>query len=313
MKSFIGILLLFFSLAGYAKSGSDPQEVFFEAIRKGEARVIKEAIDNGYPLNSANESGHTPICWAVLYGQLEIVKMLVEAGANPNTGKNPALTCGTATKHKSKGDIVEYLISKDADINLARHDGLTPLLLAVMHGTDELVELIVLKGADVNYVSGSGKTALDWAEFQKRDALVSFLKTHGASNGYGPRLGNRNPANDFTYFFIYAFHPSAIVVFFAAFWIKRRSGLNLSPLALSYSVPVAMFFFINLPNIYFKTMFIPLLIESSAALISLAFQAIAYKKNSSVSFTLSKAFAFFGFLSVTPYYLLLIASLSSTS
>ncbi len=314
MKSCIGILALLFNMVGYAENSSIPQENLFDAIRKGEATVIKRIIDNGYQLNLTNKNGYTPLCWAMLYRQSEIVKMLVEAGANPNAGKYPALTCGSSfKKHKSKDKIIEYLISKGADINLARYDGLTPLILAVMHGTDELVESMVLNGADVNYIHSSGKRALDWAEFKKRDRLVSFLRAHGASNGYGPRLGNRNFTNDFKYFFFFVFHPIAIFVFFAASRVKRKRGYNLSPLALSYSVPVTLFFVISVPNIYFKTMFVPLFIKSLAALISLAFQVAAYQRNSPVSLTLSKVFAFLAFLCVAPYYLLLLSVLFSSS
>ena len=61
----------------------------FIAIERGDADQVKRMIDAYQDLiNYKSSSSWTPVMFAVRYGQLEVVKVLVEAGADIKT-KNP--------------------------------------------------------------------------------------------------------------------------------------------------------------------------------------------------------------------------------
>ena len=109
--------------------------------------------------------GITPLVFAAREGDLETVKVLVEAGAHVNQTTNYGWTpLLTATQNKNY-KIGKYLLDHGADPNLANHGGWRPLYLATdnrnIEGGDypvrpadmdhlEYIKLLLNKGADVN-------------------------------------------------------------------------------------------------------------------------------------------------------------------
>jgi len=93
---------------------------------------------------------------AVVYSRVEMVKLLLERGVNPNT--------------------------PSTDV------GYTPLMQAANSANLELVKLLIDAGADLNAEDHDGRTALDAAEMythssEEHRTLSAFLKERGALNG----------------------------------------------------------------------------------------------------------------------------------
>ena len=59
------------------------QMEFIEAIKSGNRASVAEMIDAGAELNQQDKQGWTPLNWAAGSGQLEIVNLLLERGADP--------------------------------------------------------------------------------------------------------------------------------------------------------------------------------------------------------------------------------------
>jgi uncharacterized protein len=109
--------------------------------------------------------GLTALVLAAREGDLETVKLLIEAGANVNQTTNYGWTpLLTATQNKNY-QIGKYLLEHGADPNIANNGGLRPLYLATdnrnIEGGDypvrpadmdhlEFIQLLIEKGADVN-------------------------------------------------------------------------------------------------------------------------------------------------------------------
>lgn len=106
----------------------------------------------------------SPIDLAVLSVQPDIVELLLNYKADPNTQgfweKTPLLSAIVRSKNV---EIAQALLAHGADANARDNDNKTPLNLAVARGESNVVESLLAYGADVNARDPSGETALTLA------------------------------------------------------------------------------------------------------------------------------------------------------
>ena len=105
---------------------------------------------------------------AAYYGHLEIVKYLVENGADINAKDYEEFTSLIRASINGHLEVVKYLVENGADINTKDHVGITPLIYASMLGNFELVKYLIGKGADVN-IKYKGRKASDYAKNHVKD------------------------------------------------------------------------------------------------------------------------------------------------
>ena len=121
------------------------------AIQKDEARVTEALLQKGVPRDTPLASGTTPLDAAAFAGAVNVVRFLLEIGADPNVGGE---------------------------------DGNIPLVDASLKGFDAVVSLLLDHGAGVNKVSAvSGTTALYAAASFGRLSVVKLLLARGADPG----------------------------------------------------------------------------------------------------------------------------------
>ena len=112
--------------------------------------IARLLIERGAKINvhSAGQN-HTPLDLAAREGDLEMVELIVDNGANVNNYKPLHLA-----SQKGHLEIVTYLVEKGAKLNNPeferRFDGLSPLHEAVEGGHFDVVEYLVEQGADIN-------------------------------------------------------------------------------------------------------------------------------------------------------------------
>ena len=111
---------------------------------------------NGTALADDDMPRNDELVAAALNGNLEMVKELIEGGADPNSvdanGMGPLLNFHP--------EVTEYLLSKGADPNIQRNENILPVISGVCSNL-ECVRLMLEAGADVNRASDhNGETVL---------------------------------------------------------------------------------------------------------------------------------------------------------
>ncbi len=134
----------------------------------GGAERVAGLLEGGLDPNMRSRIGETLLHEAVRSGNLELVKILVEKGANVNAttpwGATPLMVAAQSEDRRA-AEIARYLIRRDARISAKdRRFGRTPLMWAYMRGNQETAHLLIQHGADEDAVDKAGKTARHYAE-----------------------------------------------------------------------------------------------------------------------------------------------------
>jgi len=77
---------------------------------------------------------------------------------------------------EGKLDVVRYLLDEGADVNARENWGSTPLIEAAYSGHADVIKELLLRGADINVISEQG-TALDIAINRNNTAVADLLRT----------------------------------------------------------------------------------------------------------------------------------------
>ena len=130
------------------------------------------------------------LCLASKNASLEIIKFLVESGANLNaTGEKEETPFLEATS-SGQLKLVKYFIENGVDVNEKDTYGNTSLMLASKKNNLELIKYLVENGADVNANNDWNNTALVYATFYSQLENIKYL----FENGAGTKAVDKNRA-----------------------------------------------------------------------------------------------------------------------
>ena len=126
--------LLLTTIAAVVLVGCGPSVDIREATAKGNIEAVKQHLAAGTDVNALDHGGNTPLHHAVYNDQTEIIRLLIDKGAEVN-GKRKAANHekGVAPLHtatwRSTIETMELLIDNGADVNMKRADGAIALHL----------------------------------------------------------------------------------------------------------------------------------------------------------------------------------------
>jgi hypothetical protein len=126
--------LLLTTIAAVVLVGCGPSVDIWEATAKGNIEAVKQHLAAGTDVNALDHGGNTPLHHAVYNDQTEIIRLLIDKGAEVK-GKRKAANHeeGVAPLHtatwRSTIETMELLIDNGADVNMKRADGAIALHL----------------------------------------------------------------------------------------------------------------------------------------------------------------------------------------
>ena len=159
------------------------------AVKRGDIVRVRELLDSGEDPNTREHyTNRTALMIASEYGHTEIVRLLLDRGADINS-QNDSYTALIKASMLGKGDMAEFLLVRGADPNIQNIKGDTALINAARYsnsilnlekGTDyiKVVELLLRHGADPNIRNWNGKTASMIAERVGADDIARLIRDH---------------------------------------------------------------------------------------------------------------------------------------
>ena len=123
--------------------------------------LVKLLIKLGADPNVRVEKVHSALIFSTMYCNYEIADYLLNHGADVNIrdnyGDTALMYCSFGT---GRADIAELLLQHGADVNIQNGDGLTVLMHSCIEGFIDIVKLVLRYDADVNIRDNDGMTAL---------------------------------------------------------------------------------------------------------------------------------------------------------
>jgi len=148
------------------------------AVKTGQGDVVRLLIDRGANLEWKTTYGDTPLMCAVGDDDLyDIAELLIEFRVNIETrnhAKNTPLI-GAIRFSDTPVPIVQLLLSKGVNIEPINGFGRTPLIQATYENHVEVVRLLIEQGAKTSARDTNGDTSLIIAAKQNSGAIVQLL------------------------------------------------------------------------------------------------------------------------------------------
>ncbi len=185
---------------------------------------VHDLLDRGVDVNS--QWGGTPLMSAAYYGHLDILKLLLERGADVKAvnsegetalhyaarGLSPSpqivetlLGSGAPVNAQDQAgrtalmnglesrEVTQLLLTQDADVKLRTKDGESVLLYAAGRNMTWLIKPLIDRGGDVNTRNKRGETPLMWAtgaiDSVDKPQMVQVLIDNGADVNLADREG----------------------------------------------------------------------------------------------------------------------------
>lgn len=155
------------------------------AAGDGDAAAVVRLLSDGTEVDGLGGDGRTALDLAVHAGHVDVVRVLLEAGADPRqkAGAYGEVTpLGLAAMYGYVA-VAELLLDGGATTGAQGRLNTPPLVLAATsteHGHPRMVDLLLRRGADIGEVK-RGRTSLEWAAAFGNVRMVHHLLARGAT------------------------------------------------------------------------------------------------------------------------------------
>ena len=158
---------------------AEPDLDLFDAASVGATARVAALLDRDpSQLNAYSNDGFYPLGLAAFFGHPETVRLLIARGADlAQVARNPMRVqpLNAAVAGRSM-DVVRLLVDAGAPIDPQQQEGWTPLHGAVHQGNLEMTKYLLAHGANPKLQNGNGKNAIGLAAEAGNLEILKLLK-----------------------------------------------------------------------------------------------------------------------------------------
>lgn len=146
------------------------------AVETGDEKQVAELLKQDIDVNERAEYGWTALLYASAQGYPKILRLLLDAGANPDIGNVHGVTSLMFGARYGNSDVCKILIEYGANTDLQDTYGMTALIAATKIGSADVVELLLRAGANRTIKDCNRMAALDYAYKGKQGNIAKCLR-----------------------------------------------------------------------------------------------------------------------------------------
>ncbi len=152
------------------------------AIESNDAAAVRKLIGQGANVDELTSSGDAPLVMAAYLGHAEIVRLLLEAGADVKA-VDPGMkaTALHAAAYAGRTEAAKLLVQGGIDIDRqGPYNGYTALHDAIWQNNVEVARVLIDAGANLTLKANSGQTPLDFARSKHANEIVKLIEAKQA-------------------------------------------------------------------------------------------------------------------------------------
>ena len=151
-----------------------------QSARLGNERQVRAALAKGAQINATDSQGTTALMFAAQRGFVQIVDLLIAAGADLDLHRRQyGTTALMFAAAANRIDVCDRLLANGADLDAINEDGSNALMGAALVGAKEIVALAIAAGANVRQIDRDGDNALNIAIVQNHTSNYSPITRCG--------------------------------------------------------------------------------------------------------------------------------------
>ena len=150
------------------------------ALRQGHVEVIRVLLEHGANAEARDKHNRTPLLWASRFRHVDLAQVLLEHGADTEARDGDNRTSLLWASQDGQVELARVLFKHGADTEARDEDDYSPLERATQKGHVELVQALLEHGADLSAQNKRGHTPLHWASAMGQPAVALVLLRHGA-------------------------------------------------------------------------------------------------------------------------------------
>jgi len=151
-----------------------------QAVLDNDVEQVKELIDEGADVNELNDDYESPLLVTSYtdddHLNLEMLKLLLDNGANPSIGDADDWTILHAAASMGDKQAIDLLLKYGADINQQDSSGETPIFDTTYEVDDvKTFQYLIKKGADLSIKNVDGMTVKEVAKENGAKKILKWL------------------------------------------------------------------------------------------------------------------------------------------
>jgi hypothetical protein len=171
------------AVRGWLDRGMDPNSVdsrgfslLMLAARENRREVATVLLDRKANVNQRSAYGDTALMLASFKGNLDMARLLVARGAEV---QHPGWSPIHYAAFEGKAELIRFLLEKGADRNAVAPNGYSPLMLAVLNKHLGAAQALLYADVEVNVRGPKGETALGIALPMGEPEMIELLRRAG--------------------------------------------------------------------------------------------------------------------------------------